>query len=827
MAKTVTVKSGDTLSKIAKDNNTTVSAIAKASGISNPDKINVGQKITIPSSSSSSSSSSKSSSSSSSSSKSGSSSSSSSKSSSSSSSNSSSVSSSSKTSSSSSNLKVGSSGSEVKALQEKLIAAGYNVGPTGADGKYGANTEAAVKAYQKANGLTEDGIAGSKTKNSLNSNTETIKTSTTNGKENKNIGTESTGKNIETNSPVISSTLSYGSKGDEVKALQQFLVSNGYLTASNSVDGIFGAKTRDAVKAFQTANNLSADGIVGTKTKTVINNSNSKNEIKTEVEQTESVNLFDEKKEDSQGNLNTDNIKNTDINTETNESSDNSVNYNNFYGQERNAGAEQDALTITKYMAEDMEDSDIISSSFLKSLTSDYKQLAFYVNALTYGGYTIGDVINDIERNYMISKGNKNASNIKIIDASLTKAEATQKGSISSESDILSLIPESIMNGLNIDTEILSYGSENIPDELFNELVPLLDNTSDEYKDAVEDLMATYSDLANTQLEAETEQQKAVADYNMKIFKDQLKEKYHLALSDNADEAWAQIEGLLDNYNTRNLSGSGIEQESIDEQLKKTREEDRRSRVDKLNIEEAQMAEYYQKYATADEIAELIAEDNKNGITKREDLRAYKWGLIPSSNIIEEYSLESLAEKYPDLTNEELQNKRNAILDENNNYRSTIYKNYYSGILTNEETQRETAEDTVIKDAAIKEKNAYEDYDKNTAFLGQTATGSDQYTKDNSLSKSAEAANNSRTTKTTDSTNKTTDSTVQSNTATTGTTTPTKKSYTTLYDYYTANGGYNTWNSAQRKADASKAKITNYTGTAEQNKLLLDHLNNN
>lgn len=61
----------------------------------------------------------------------------------------------------------GSSGEEVKKLQEALVAAGYNVGSTGADGVYGKNTEAAVKAYQKANGLTVDGIAGKNTLGAL------------------------------------------------------------------------------------------------------------------------------------------------------------------------------------------------------------------------------------------------------------------------------------------------------------------------------------------------------------------------------------------------------------------------------------------------------------------------------------------------------------------------------------------------------------------------------------------------------------------------------------------------------------------------------------
>ena len=64
-------------------------------------------------------------------------------------------------------LQNGSSGSEVKKLQQALINAGYSVGSTGADGIYGSNTAAAVKAYQKANGLSADGIAGNQTLSNL------------------------------------------------------------------------------------------------------------------------------------------------------------------------------------------------------------------------------------------------------------------------------------------------------------------------------------------------------------------------------------------------------------------------------------------------------------------------------------------------------------------------------------------------------------------------------------------------------------------------------------------------------------------------------------
>ncbi len=58
-------------------------------------------------------------------------------------------------------------------------------------------------------------------------------------------------------------TISYGSSGEDVKKLQKSLNEKGY---SLTVDGVFGNKTRDAVKDYQKKNNLSVDGIVGNKT---------------------------------------------------------------------------------------------------------------------------------------------------------------------------------------------------------------------------------------------------------------------------------------------------------------------------------------------------------------------------------------------------------------------------------------------------------------------------------------------------------------------------------------------------------------------------------
>ena len=64
-------------------------------------------------------------------------------------------------------LRKGDEGKEVKALQILLIGYGYKCGSAGADGDFGSGTLAAVKKYQKAKGLTADGIVGAKTWTSL------------------------------------------------------------------------------------------------------------------------------------------------------------------------------------------------------------------------------------------------------------------------------------------------------------------------------------------------------------------------------------------------------------------------------------------------------------------------------------------------------------------------------------------------------------------------------------------------------------------------------------------------------------------------------------
>ena len=133
----------------------------------------------------------------------------------------------------------GCTGDAVKTLQDKLNTLGYNSGNV--DGIFGAKTYAAVTAFQKANGLGVDGIVGKLTWGKL-------------------YGV-SPAMPVETTTVVGRPMVSYGSRGDAVRKLQELLNALGY--DCGSVDGIFGSKTKAAVLAFQKANGLGADGIVG------------------------------------------------------------------------------------------------------------------------------------------------------------------------------------------------------------------------------------------------------------------------------------------------------------------------------------------------------------------------------------------------------------------------------------------------------------------------------------------------------------------------------------------------------------------------------------
>ncbi|MFB8026189.1 MULTISPECIES: N-acetylmuramoyl-L-alanine amidase [unclassified Streptomyces] len=127
--------------------------------------------------------------------------------------------------------KQGSTGAQVKAVQNLLNQQGYEAGAE--DGIFGAATRSAVQAFQTARGLTPDGAVGTRTWTALLS-----------------AGT--------------TPALAQGSSGDAVKRVQRALTAA--LGRTVTADGAFGALTDTAVRDYRSARTLGTGGNVDAET---------------------------------------------------------------------------------------------------------------------------------------------------------------------------------------------------------------------------------------------------------------------------------------------------------------------------------------------------------------------------------------------------------------------------------------------------------------------------------------------------------------------------------------------------------------------------------
>ena len=196
-------------------------------------------------------------------------------------------------------LSIGSSGSEVWTLQERLKELGYF--DVDATGYFGSVTEAALIEFQSDAGLTPDGVYNEDTEKALTSDNAPNKISDTeeatdteddtltdDSEENVNIPTDngedsdaeytaSVEKEVsdetdtyQDNDPEVSDDIlfTYGDSGDEVSNIQFILEDLGYY--HNDINGKYDEKTFNSVEFFQLDNDLPATGSVDEKTLNVL-----------------------------------------------------------------------------------------------------------------------------------------------------------------------------------------------------------------------------------------------------------------------------------------------------------------------------------------------------------------------------------------------------------------------------------------------------------------------------------------------------------------------------------------------------------------------------
>lgn len=148
-------------------------------------------------------------------------------------------------------ITTGTTGLPVTRLQARLVELGYySITP---DGVFNSDDIAALRQFQRVNGLTVNGIGDLPTQQTLYASYAI--------RANAQIaGTTSTSQS--------NGLLKIGSSGDQVRAMQSRLITLQYLTGK--ADGIFGTQTAAAVTSFQRTNSLKADGIAGSQTLTAL-----------------------------------------------------------------------------------------------------------------------------------------------------------------------------------------------------------------------------------------------------------------------------------------------------------------------------------------------------------------------------------------------------------------------------------------------------------------------------------------------------------------------------------------------------------------------------
>ena len=191
-------------------------------------------------------------------------------------------------------MKQGSKGTTVKQLQQNLIGLGYLDGT--ADGSYGSKTRKAVEGFQAEFGLKADGTAGEATQTAIYNAVVRLQVELKNagyapGTADGHFGSKTRAalekfqrdEELEVTGEMNKATWSamdkrsLGIRGgaaartaEQIKRMQQALIGLGYL--SDKADGVYGSKTREAVRQYQKAYGLTADGSAGSKTMTSLKN---------------------------------------------------------------------------------------------------------------------------------------------------------------------------------------------------------------------------------------------------------------------------------------------------------------------------------------------------------------------------------------------------------------------------------------------------------------------------------------------------------------------------------------------------------------------------
>jgi hypothetical protein len=371
-----------------------------------------------------------------------------------------------------------------------------------------------------------------------------------------------------------------------------------------------------------------------------------------------------------------------------------------IYGKERqDASVEKQAANLLGSVFTTLKKNGTISDAAFNSYIGNSANLSKYVSALLYGDYTLEDIYRDIKAKQLASEGNASYTGISGIDDNLTTDQFYATDSYKTlKNDTLLSVPEEL-GGMSSD--LFKYKVFQIPNEAFSTIIAPIDVTSPEFKAEADKIAAAFYDITMQKAAAETDQAQAIADNNWAIFKKNLAKKYGLQLSDNTNAAWNQLQKLFTGSVDAGVRTSGIVSESMDRYLRDVRKGDELLRESKVEEEEIEQRSKLLNSGTPAEIQAFVSANPQ---------KAREWGIVPSDDTKNYFSISNLKALYPDMDDDEIQLVRDMVLDENGNYRSSIYQKLYSNKYDTTTQKTAYQQEKLLAQKAKEEEKAYAPY---------------------------------------------------------------------------------------------------------------------
>jgi len=372
------------------------------------------------------------------------------------------------------------------------------------------------------------------------------------------------------------------------------------------------------------------------------------------------------------------------------------------------ATAQSSILSIGKFVNMLVQGGKLSSHTWDLINAPDGKLVAALAYAGAIQGYNYSDVFRQLKINELAVNDPRYAK-MQGIDPTKTAEEFYKTAEFAEASKDPNLaIPASVLKeylrskdeknaGILLNTPLYKMSAA-----MFEELQPVIDWKDAKWQAEAEKIQAGFYDIAMAAARATNDREHQAAQDAYMKFRENVLKTYGITLSNNAAEAWKQVEGIT--TTSGNLSGSGIENEKVDDVLWGTRRADQRTRDANQTTLTSKEVEYLRANGTPEEIKAYVDRIGAAAATAQ--------GFTPNAQIASTLTTQRIKELNPEWTDAQVKTFRDKYVDAYGNYRSTSGGSLADNINTNTTGKVGYQRAQYLNQQAEEAKKKYQAFDK-------------------------------------------------------------------------------------------------------------------